>query len=1748
MVHKKYIKRDGKTFGPYLYENYREKGVTKTRYLGKTSEKKVEKGFKNVKKSVKKNKVFFIFLGIVLLFLIFTFFGLFFLENSKLNLGGELASENLDVFVTIFSNDPPEILNITNEIYVCENTFLSYIFNVIDPDKVVDSSGNLIVSVDISDKDPFYITSSVLDDYTIESEIFSFGDLDKTHVEAKRHFNDAWAVYPETITASDGFLSDAVNTEIIVLEVNNPPAFNLGAQTLDLYTKGENSTFYYDLGAFLLANNEETPTSDLIFNLDFLSAVPPFFGINNQGIINFTGNDIYILPGQNFTTYHLNLSVQDTGLIDLRENMHPNMSLCYSYGLSEDAQLWAQDFYLTITKENRAPNITSYYPDLSLNVLGTDVLYFNMTAKDPDYTPLDVYWYVDSVEQAHISGFNSTDLSEFEYIFGCNLFGKHKVEVVVTDGLLNDSLQWNISLEEVPCPISLPGAPGGGSGGFFCKEKWGCEEWNQCENVLKGIVSNELTKEYELLIKGRCDVFNYTEDNCGFQTRNCSDANRCTTEESKPGIIRECYFTENPECTDGIKNCHNGACEVLIDCGGPCIPCKTCSDGIKNQGEEKIDCGGPCKKCIEVPFTSLFFKSIISYSLIALLILILFLIYKQFKKYKAFKKIEIETPKKTLQTLKNIGGEHTPKFIFILFVVILLFLANTFIINFAQTGSFLPSPEDVDFLASYGFINNFIKNLPILFFTGPIINGNTRLEIWDDSDSLFEQRYSICNQYCAQKSKPSPELWMVYFYANYTDNTNYLPLLTGTCDIAFQDSQGVYGGVSSMTYNSSSGLFEYVRTFDYKGNYDFNINCTDGALLVAGEDDFTITNTEPYIIRTAAGYVDIDADGQKEAWQCFEDSVCYYYFASNVSEDDVNDVLIYDYLSNANTTLTDFILNSSTGILEINITHSDDTGSGVNAKKIELSVQDSERTVSAILEVDVGEVNDAPVFVNLQDKDLSSGELFLYTIQVSDEEDDFPFTFLVDFIDCDPATRAARGNCNLFTSGDYVVDGLNGFLDINFIPQSIDIGNYIVNFSVIDNSSLGNKRTSQVVNFTVQVALWNASSNYDYSLIEDQSHPSFPLDLNTKIINEIPPVIFYNETSFPSFSLTSNGIIDFIPTDVDVGNYYFKVIAEDSLAKPSFKFFNFTTNNVNDAPKISDIQAQGVISVNPSNYNINAFENANIKIFLFVDDDDFLIPATQKSFYDENLSIDLTIIGPNTSIFNFVFDAINGNQAKYDAVFTPRAGDVGTYEIIVNITDNSSVSDILSFNLTIFSRNYDMPQILYPDVLTEFNLFENISSNLIFRANHTVGDNLTYMFYIDGILKQQVNYYGDARDLNWNFVPNFTEETYNQKKNLTLIVLNPYFSDLNISRTWNLTINHTNAPVEFIRDIGDKRGISLDYSLFIDLKNHFSDVDYFDTYYNQSVNFNIVGDMGVVFVSGVSQNWTFSLSSPAPIIESFNITAYDMNLINNTISLTNITSNSFIVEFVPPTTVPVPVPTPVSRTKTVPLSIKIIMPGKISAYEGEKMDIPLTLVNTGLRTFNGLELNSSAFKDGDISNEIKTSLDKTSFNKLDTGDEENLTLSVFFDTDKLGDYEILVNVMSKSPSYKDWGKIHVNLQAINESTTRELILFTQEFIAQNPQCIEIKEIVNEAQKYFDLGDYSSAREKTEQAINSCEESISQVSLPKLRIEDFKSWYLVLAIVLSFVIGLIYYFFKRSRLKSLRTAVPSTALLGQHKKI
>ncbi len=47
-------------------------------------------------------------------------------------------------------------------------------------------------------------------------------------------------------------------------------------------------------------------------------------------------------------------------------------------------------------------------------------------------------------------------------------------------------------------------------------------------------------------------------------------------------------------CTDGVRN--QG--EQSVDCGGPCpASCPSCADGIRNQDEVAVDCGGSCDPC-----------------------------------------------------------------------------------------------------------------------------------------------------------------------------------------------------------------------------------------------------------------------------------------------------------------------------------------------------------------------------------------------------------------------------------------------------------------------------------------------------------------------------------------------------------------------------------------------------------------------------------------------------------------------------------------------------------------------------------------------------------------------------------------------------------------------------------------------------------------------------------------------------------------------------------------------------------------------------------------------------------------------------------------------------------------------------------------------------------------------------------------------------------------------------------------------
>lgn len=378
--------------------------------------------------------IFFIIVVAALLFLEIRFMGFATVNTTSSN-------------VTITgANSPPTIDTTIPNLEVCEGENLFHLFYASDVDG--DS-----LSGTISPSNPFYVFwLSQSAPNTHEFSIVS-GTLDKTDLDS---IDSGYKIYEETITVTDSYnatcCTDTTDLNITVVEKNNVPSVeNIGVNTI--WNQGDNTNFYE---LWDISDTEfDGGYGNLTYNISIVNSTGDsvsLFGINSLGVMNFTANLSTVID-----TYNVSVCVQDTAL----SSPHVNISsVC-----SQDGGNFTRcdDFQLTVTDSNRAPNITDYYPtNLTFNQGGTTTFYFNITEEDPDGTIPDAYWYLDDVSVEYDSG---SYVDEFSHNFGCGVAGDHTVRVDITDGELNDSLQWNFSVTHVDCPVDTGGGGGGGGGG-----------------------------------------------------------------------------------------------------------------------------------------------------------------------------------------------------------------------------------------------------------------------------------------------------------------------------------------------------------------------------------------------------------------------------------------------------------------------------------------------------------------------------------------------------------------------------------------------------------------------------------------------------------------------------------------------------------------------------------------------------------------------------------------------------------------------------------------------------------------------------------------------------------------------------------------------------------------------------------------------------------------------------------------------------------------------------------------------------------------------------------------------------------------------------------------------------------------------------------------------------------------------------------------------------------------------------------
>ncbi len=515
-------------------------------------------------------------------------------EDSINSLQSKLFNRKaFDVSLTVQDNILPIILLFTNETYVCEGNFIDFPVRVLTWDGIAPEATLSIMN-------PFYIIfysniDSITNEFRIVSSTLSKDDAGGV--------NRGWKTYPEIIFMSRKNLVASKNLNITVIEINNAPIIeNIGVHTI--WTHGDNDNFNHQVN---VSDIEDGDSNSFNMSFNIIFSGNKLFSITQNGTMYFKPKD------SDIGVYNISVCVADNGI----KNTHPKIiEICESDGGNLTS---CNNFSLTITNENRPPIIINHSPEnLSQVISNNNEIYFNITNYDPDRTIVDAYWYVDGILKKYDPQATQSNFS-FSYI--CGFSGKSNITVSITDGELNDSLQWNITVSGVNCPTNIPRG-GGGGGGVSCTEKWVCESWSECKNLREDYNIGKINYKTNTLISERCKLFTWNENICGYQTRECKDLKKCNSNLSIPGIMQECYFVSNPSCDDGIKNCHDGSCEIGIDCGGSCLACPSCDDGVKNQNEEGVDCGGVCDNCVsDIPKSQYsFFKILMHIFLIFLII------------------------------------------------------------------------------------------------------------------------------------------------------------------------------------------------------------------------------------------------------------------------------------------------------------------------------------------------------------------------------------------------------------------------------------------------------------------------------------------------------------------------------------------------------------------------------------------------------------------------------------------------------------------------------------------------------------------------------------------------------------------------------------------------------------------------------------------------------------------------------------------------------------------------------------------------------------------------------------------------------------------------------------------------------------------------------------------------------------------------------------------------------------------------
>ncbi len=332
-------------------------------------------------------------------------------------------------------------------------------------------------------------------------------------------------------------------------------------------------------------------------------------------------------------------------------------------------------------------------------------------------------------------------------------------------------------------------------------------------------------------------------------------------------------------------------------------------------------------------------------------------------------------------------------------------------------------------------------------------------------------------------------------------------------------------------------------------------------------------------------------------------------------------------------------------------------------ENITLKVTDSASSIANFtLRVRVLPVNDAPK---------------VKVVQLPDGLQDEPYSSNLTATDVDNVVS------ELSWSDDSPLFQITNSGEIAFRPDNADVGYHTFNVTASDPD-----QATHTVELTLFVANVNDPPELRYippqSADEDSvwtfDVSAYVEDPDLELPAEFRDRITYRDDTPKLDTNLETGIVTWdMPTNEDVGDFYFKITVQDSKGRYAEQEIKIGVNNTNDEPKLGSIQRQTL------------HQDAQYVYTVPATDDDTAVPSANE---------ELTFTNDRTELFTI--DAVGGRIS-----FTPVNNQVGVWEINITVTDIEGASATKKVVFEVVNKN-DAPEldVKRTHILTEDQPFE----------------------------------------------------------------------------------------------------------------------------------------------------------------------------------------------------------------------------------------------------------------------------------------------------------------------------------------------------------------------------------------------------------------------------------------------------------